>query len=74
MVREREMISKATATKEVNRIPLVISNTSLIYRLYYSSITSEDVFSPLMILAGKKPFGPGWQFLVESRFFELWDH
>jgi len=60
MVRERKIMSRANVTKEVNRILLVISDTSLIYRLYYSSITSADVFSPLMIHAGKKPLGPGW--------------
>jgi hypothetical protein len=62
MVREREMISRRAATNEVKRIPFFISITSWIYRLYYSSLISQVVFSSLIILAGKMPLGSGWEF------------
>jgi len=62
MVREREMISRRAATNEVKRIPFFISITSWKYRLYYSSLISQVVFSPLIILAGKMPLGSGWEF------------
>jgi hypothetical protein len=62
MVRERKMISRRAATNEVKRIPFFISITSRKYRLYYSSLISQVVFSPLIILAGKMPLGSGWEF------------
>jgi hypothetical protein len=62
MVREREVISRRAATNEVKRIPFFISITSRKYRLYYPSLISQVVFSPLIILAGKMPLGSGWEF------------
>jgi hypothetical protein len=65
MTREKDMISRRTATNEVTRIPLFISNTSWIYSLEKdipSSLIFQEVFSPLMILAGKMPLDSGWEF------------
>jgi hypothetical protein len=62
MVREREVISRRAATNEVNLIPFFISITSRKYRLYYSSLISQVVFYPLIMLAGKMPLGSGWEF------------